>query len=328
MRTGAWKIPVLALCWLLAIPWATAVAAPVIVESGWELTGTVSFGGVRAAHYNPVDGLVYVVRRNTTTDGLYSIEAAGSITKLVSADRPATVAVDPSDGDVFFAEDYGGRIYRVGFGATSRQTWVSGFHSDDDDPVGMAIYGGRAMVVDRGYNGQDQVYEFSPDAAEGETVFPGLDPLLIDPVDITMGVSGTFLVDTRESADGAVFRLLDDGTLTALSLQTTLPDPVGVATDPRTGDLFVLDSTLGALMRVDPADGAVSEMFSGFIVRGVDWAGVDVTPTGDRVFVTSSYDGKVYTFSNTAVPAPAPFCLLAAGLAGLARVRRGKGLPA
>ena len=49
-----------------------------IVEVNWSLTRTVNFSGDQAAHYNPIDGLLYVGRRGTGTDGLYRINADGS----------------------------------------------------------------------------------------------------------------------------------------------------------------------------------------------------------------------------------------------------------
>ena len=115
-----------------------ARAEPVIVEPGWTLIRTISFENPQAAHYNPVDGFLYVGRRSTSSDGLYRIEPWGVAVKLAAEDRVATVVIDPVDGDVFVSEDYGGGIYRTAFGATGRETWVSGFHSGDDDPIGMA----------------------------------------------------------------------------------------------------------------------------------------------------------------------------------------------
>ena len=74
----------------------------------------------------------------------------------------AGLAVAPN-GDVFWSEDHDGCIYRVAYQTTTKQTWVNGFHTGDDDPVGMAIAPaghtssvvkpGEALVVDRGNNG-------------------------------------------------------------------------------------------------------------------------------------------------------------------------------
>jgi hypothetical protein len=52
-------------------------AEPVIVEPGWTLIREVRLSGPMAAHYNPVDGLIYVKRRGSGADGLYRIDKMG-----------------------------------------------------------------------------------------------------------------------------------------------------------------------------------------------------------------------------------------------------------
>ncbi|MFZ2420900.1 MAG: hypothetical protein WA029_07090, partial [Anaerolineae bacterium] len=149
-----------------------------IVEGGWTLIRTVSAANPMAAHYNPLDGLLYYARRPGSGGSLNRINADGTLTQIVTADRPAAVVIDPTDGDIFLSEDYGGNIYRSAFGSTTRSTWVSGFHSGDADPVGMAIAPagytgpivspGQALVVDRGNAGSDEIWRWSPATAEGE----------------------------------------------------------------------------------------------------------------------------------------------------------------
>ena len=147
-------------------------AEPVIVEPGWALTRTVDFANGTGAHYNPVDGRLYVGRR-VTAIGLYRIEADGTATALWTGDECLSVLIDPDDGDVFCAEHISGRILRTAFGSTGHLSWVTGFHNDDDDPRGMAIApvgyalngvsAGDALVVDPGYNGLDEIWHWSPD---------------------------------------------------------------------------------------------------------------------------------------------------------------------
>ena len=112
----------------LALP-ATSVTGqtgPIVVEPGWSLTRAVSFAGGQAAHFNPIDGLLYIGRRRSANDGLFRIDGGGTAIKLVDADNVGAVVVDPDDGDVFFSEDVGGTIFRSPFGGTGRATWVSG----------------------------------------------------------------------------------------------------------------------------------------------------------------------------------------------------------
>jgi len=60
----------------------SSVAQPVIVEPGWTLIRTTEFENPMAAHYNPVDGSLYVGRRGTSSDGLYRIDRLGFAAQL------------------------------------------------------------------------------------------------------------------------------------------------------------------------------------------------------------------------------------------------------
>ncbi len=297
-----------------------AAAVPIIVESGWTLTRTVAFDGAQAAHYNRLDGQLYVGRRSSNAsnreDGVYRINADGSATKVADGDRVATVVVGP-DGDIFFSEDFGGRIYRIPFGSRRRATWVAGFHRDDDDPVGMAIATatrtggilapGDALVVDRGFNGPDEVWRFSSRTPEGEMPIHRDDGTLIDAVDIAMGTGAVYLVDGRGALDGAIYQLHADGSLTPLVTSEPIAEPQGIIIDPLTGDLFVLDADANRLVRVDPDTGDVRDMFTGFsfstdAVGTVAWAGVDVSPNGVEIFLTDRGARTIYTFTCNSQP--------------------------
>lgn len=289
-----------------------AEAGPTIVESGWSLTRVVSFADGQAAHYNPIDGRLYVGRRGTgSTDGLYRINAGGSPTKLADGSNVAVVVVDHDDSDLFLSEDFGGSIFRVGFGETGRTTWVSGFHAGDDDPIGMAIapnnytgsvlLPGEALVVDRGFNGPDEIWRFSPDTAEGETLVHADNSTLINAVDITIGRNDVYVVDTGEegagNTPGRIYRVEVGGALTLVVTSEAILDPLGIATDPTTGDLFVLDAVGDRLVRVNPQTGVVSTVFTGFAIPGDGWAGVDVKPDGTQIFITDGADA-IFTFSR------------------------------
>jgi len=146
---------------------APACAQPVIVESDWTLLRTISFNNPIAAHYNPVDGYIYTGQRGTT-DGLYRIDRFGLSTQISGGSNTAAVFCHPDSGHVYQSEDYGGVIYRTALGQTGRETWVSGFHSGDDDPVGMAVAPadytgdvlapGEALVCDRGNSGPNEIW--------------------------------------------------------------------------------------------------------------------------------------------------------------------------
>jgi plastocyanin len=287
-------------------------AVVVIVEPGWVLSNTTAAADPMAAHYNPLDGLLYYGRRPASGSGgnLNRVNADGSITSLSTADRPSAVFVDPADGDVFFSEDYGGNVYRTAFGATTRSTWISGFASGDDDPVGMAVApagytgpilsAGQALVVDRGANGGgDSIWRWSPSAAEGEVLVysdSASGGTLVDPVDVAISSSAIYLVDPKDAANGAIYRLDAGPALTLIATSAAIAEPRGITIDPLTGDLWVVDNSPPRLLRVNPATGAVSEMVTGF--TGLLWAGIDASQDGNQLFVTDWSGDKIYTFSR------------------------------
>lgn len=282
-----------------------------IVEDGWTLIRTVSAANPMAAHYNPLDGLLYYARRPGSGGSLNRINADGTLTQIVTADRPAAAVIDPTDGDIFLAEDYGGNIYRSAFGSTTRSTWVSGFHSGDDDPVGMAIAPagytgpivspGQALVIDRGNAGSDEIWRWSPATAEGEVQIytdPDGGGALVDPVDIAISDSSIYFVDAKGAADGAIYRLDAGPVLTLIATNTPIADPVGIVVDPLNGDLLVLDAATDKVLRVHlsagEAIGDVSEMMTGF--TGLLWAGIDISSDGASLFITDYSGNQVYTF--------------------------------
>lgn len=342
-RWASWT-GVVAGAWLLA--GSAAQALPVIVEAGWSLVRTDYADNATSAHYNPVDGHLYVASLKRASDGggIFRIETDGSLTRIADADRPRGVVIDPVSGDVFHSEAGAiGAIYRTAFGTTGRQLWVHGFHYGDDDPIGMAIAPldytgnvvdpGAALVVDEGNGGPAEVWAWTPFAIDcsvsgitgcrNEYAAHSDDGSLLAPTDITIGRDGVYLVDW-----GQIFELLDDGTVLAIPTLESLVWPSAIAVDPITGDLFVMETgDHDRIVRVDPLTGATSTVIEGFTFNDgtTDTTGLDVSPDGQFLFVTERLTGTIYTFATAggvAVPEPATAALLAAGLAVLVRRRR------
>ncbi len=253
-----------------------------------------------------MDGLVYAVRNTSfNSGGLYRIEADGSTTQLVTTYNASAVEVDPATGDIFHSAD-NGVIYRTAFGATGRTIWVSGFAAGDDDPFGMAFppssYSGglvaadEALVIDAGLNATTEgVWRFSAMAPEDEEQINLQPNILVEPFDITIGSSQTYIADTNGSSNGFLFELQDDGSLLVVPTQATIADPVGIATDPLTDELLVLDGGVsGRVRRVAPVSGAVTTVVSG--IPGPARAGIDVSRDGTRMVVSSRGVGRVYFF--------------------------------
>lgn len=277
------------------------------VDSGWTLSQIVYCPDGRSTHFNPRDGRLYFVRRNTTLKGggLFRIEKDGSVTRVAAADRPAAVTIDAESGDAFVSEDYRGLILRIPFGTNRVMPWVSGFHSGDDDPVGMAIApknyqgpvitGGDALVVDRGYQGAKEIWKFSPTMQEGESVVHRHNGSLNDPVDIAIGNAAIYLID-RGSSRLRIHSVGEGGSLKAIETSEPIGSPVGIAIDSATGELLVLDAAERRVVKVQPSTGKVSDVVQAMF--GVEWAGVDVSTDGSRMFVTDTTAGAIYSFTR------------------------------
>ncbi|MCA9283703.1 MAG: hypothetical protein KDA22_00705 [Phycisphaerales bacterium] len=288
-----------------------ALAVPDIVETDWSLIRTIPMNNPIAAHFNPVDGLIYVGRRGTggVTDGLYVVDHSGTVTQVVAGENTAAVFVEAATGDVFIAEDFDGIIFRVPLGATVRETWVTGFHSGDDDPVGMAtapadytgplLVPGEAVVVDRGNSGLDEIWRWSTAVPEGETVLHADNGTLGDATDVAISQSTIFIID--RAAPGRIWTVNKDATLTQLVTSSPLSNPGGLTIDPLTGDLLIVDGTDERVVRVNPVDGTLTDVITG-IGDGVGYASIDITADGQLLVVTSMDDDLIHVFSRCEVP--------------------------
>jgi DNA-binding beta-propeller fold protein YncE len=223
----------------------------------------------------------------------------------------AAVAVDPQSGNIFVSEDFAGNIYRTEITGTGRTTWVSGFHGGDDDVVGMAfapalysgsvISPGDGLVVDRGAGGPDEVWRFSATVAEGETAVHSDDGTLVDSVDIAIGLNDIYLVDDKDAGDGVIYRLNADGSLTPIPTTIALPAPEGIAIDPLSGNLLVLDVVNQKIYEIDPVSGVAIDMLPGFVFAfptGSTWAGIDISPDGQQLIITDQGADAIYVFSR------------------------------
>ena len=303
MRSRAWLLTFLA----VLLRGSTAHAAPTVVEAGWTKIREISFTAAQSARLNPKDGAIYVGTR-LSSGGLYRVDAFGLETKLASANYVAGVMVAPN-GDVFWSEDYNGYIYRIAYKSTTKQTWVNGFHSGDDDPVGMAmappghtsalLKAGEALVVDRGNNGLDEIWRWAPATAQGEVLIHGDNGTLVDAVDMAIDKVAIYVADQAGSSTGAIYTVGTGGVLTKLTLGTAIADPSGIDVEVGTGDLLVTDRTKGTLLRVNPKSGKVSTVISGFTFHGAAWAGVQIT-SDDKQLVITAQD-KIYVYARCGV---------------------------
>ena len=285
----------------------SAVAQPVIAEPGWTLLRTIDATNPVSARFNSRDNRIYFGQRGSGADGLYQIDSFGFRVRLATGSNVSAIAVQPDSGHVFISEDYSGVIYRTAFGTTGRQTWVSGFRSGDDDACGISfapadytgdvLLPGEALSADRGYQGFDDIWRWSTLIAQGEVLVHTDNGTLIDAVDVAIGQETVYVVDTGETGPGKIYTLAGDGTLTVLNTTTPLVSPAGIAIDPLTGDLLVLDQGSASVVRVDTLTGVVSSVMTGLSVGGVKWAGVDISADGHQLLVTDTVANAIYVFA-------------------------------
>lgn len=313
-------------------------AGPCILASGWRMRNWIDFPEASAAHYNPRNGLLYLGRyidAGGELSGLWTVDPETDEPLLVSHEtaRIDTLAIDihPDDdgdgsyGDVYWGWEYsGGAVYRTQPDPYDRDQWVSGFNgSGTDEPAGLAIpppdyrgdvvSRGQALLLQRGWGGsgyeQEQVVRWYTSHPEGEEFLEPLDGVLQDPLDLTIGSDGVWLVEdgTADSGTGrgSIYEVDAQGCVTRVKTAVTLEETESLTADPLTGDLLVLDARenggSGSLYLVDPDTGSVSPVVSGFDMRKTDHSKhvcVDASPGGGQVFVTDRTAGRVYVFAR------------------------------
>lgn len=289
--------------------------APVIEEDGWVLESDFAFTNPMSALINPDDGLIYLGIRS---GDLYRSDSLGNSELVVQTDDIAAIAYDPTTGAIFLSEDFPGRIKRVDIdpntGVGSVQTWITGFHSGDDDPAGIApvpadytgtlLAPGGMVSTDRGFNGPNMVYAWSPLTPENEALVRDDNGTLTDPFDIAVKGSAIAIADGLEG----VKLLNDDATVTTLITNgAEFTGAQGLAFDTRSDDLFVLDTQLDGVYRVDTATGEATPVVTQLGATGTNWGGINISEDGttQRIIISATEADRVYVFSITPPCSPA-----------------------
>ncbi|MFG0251309.1 MAG: hypothetical protein ACF8NJ_00375 [Phycisphaerales bacterium JB038] len=281
---------------------SSALGQPTADDPDWLLRRVIDVPDPWAVHISWFDSAIYVGRRNSGDDGVFRIELDNTLTKIVGGSRPAGVFADPLDGDVYFTEDYGGSLFRWANPDGPKETWVSGWHSGDDDPCGMAVapatymgpvlLPGQAVMIDRGSGSEDGLWGFSLDMPENEWEIVGNSSALQDAVDVAISDTDVYIAD---AAADVIWILQGDGTLLDLQTSEPLDGPCAITIDPVSGDLIVAESVNKRIVRIDPLTGNVAVMFSGFL--DLPWASVEISMDGVDIVVSDSTGDKVYVFS-------------------------------
>jgi hypothetical protein len=121
-------------------------------------------------------------------------------------------------------------------------------------------------------------------------------------LDVVVGRERNWIADGGLSANGWLAELTYDGTaylLEKLTLSPAVAEPFGVAEDPLTGDLIVLDGNTNGggkrVVRVDPDTGIVTSMITRF-GAALSWAGIDISADGGQLVITQFDPGRIYIF--------------------------------
>lgn len=261
-----------------------------------------SMVNVSTVAHNPRDNELYGLVRETAGSGggLYPISGPGHGIRIQAYDNPAHLIFD-RNGNAFISEDYGGNVYRKEYKGPS-SVWVSGWHTGDDDPYGMAfapigfngatVRQGDILVTDRGAGGPDQVWSFSSQLPENEQlVMP--DPGEVDFWDIAADPDGSvFLCDSLVSDH---LSMLDpEGTLTSLPLSVSIPNLQSIVYDSGQEQLYIAGGNSKAVYRVNPLSGDVTLVADGFM--GFHPCCLEIDPPNRRLWVADNGYNRVYEF--------------------------------
>lgn len=276
----------------------------VVVASGIQKCGYESLIGVSTVARNPADGDVYALidAASGSGGGLYPLVGPTAGVRLQAYTTPAHLIFDAT-GAAFVSEDASGNIFRFAGGVSS--TWVSGFHSGDDDPMGMCfapagydgpnVDPGDVLVSDYGFSGPDEIWSFKTTVAEGELqVVPDVSGT---PDFYDLAAGGGFVYTVSVGDPNNLYTISPTGVLATISLSTPLTSMVGLAYDPTIARLYVIENGGKTLRRIHPGTGAVELVASGFTLLGD--CGIEVQPANGRVWVVDSGTDRVYSFCPT-----------------------------
>lgn len=283
-----------------------------VAGTGVASCGYASLVGISTVALNPVDGELYGLLR-ATSGGFFRVTGGEAGVFQATYSNPAHLIFAPN-GDAFISEDYDGNIYRKAWGGAS-SLWVSGFHSGDDDPYGLAIAPpgfdgpnvspGDILVADRGNSGPDEIWSFSPTVAETEALLMP-DPGEVDFFDLAAaGAETVFVADALD--DAHLWVLNDQGVRTGLTITPPLDGICSVVYDPPTGLLYVASCGDKRVHRVDPATGLATTVASGFTT--FDPCCLEIDAANRRLYVADKGMNRVYAFclaSATGVDGPPP----------------------
>ena len=276
------------------------------LDPTWRLAREIDVAplGPWACAHDPTSGALYFVSEDSRPQGLFRLAEDGSW-ELLDGGPYKGVAVDDTNGDVYYTEDWRGVLYRWR-GDGPPETWVESFADEDTDPMGIAIappdYAGPllspgdGLVGDHGFGGTPAVHRFSTSSPGSRgAVVEGGDAFRED-VELYGAVAidrtRAIVIDSRRPT---LLELTDAGTLAELSTDRPIPRPQGCAFDPVTGEPYVVSSYY-TLVRVD-AEGRVHDVARGFEGLGIGGA-IAFTADGARMYCADEGGERILVFER------------------------------
>lgn len=261
---------------------------PVAEDDSFEKATVLKFPG-------PISGVTVDPRDSSTIIAATGVPGGGlfQVTKntqgqweldpeplVIGLDRPSGIAVD-AQGTIWWTHDYTQSVRRLKapWRSNTQETIIATFSdvAADDDPIDVVVAGpnfngeigkpGWIVVADRDVDAtlQRGLYIFNP-----ATIAPnqaGFADFLVQPTS-ELG-SSTLNALASLDASGEIAVANNNGMLTAVNgdgeirvlKEQGLPftRPVGLATDPTTGRLWVAERNLAEIWSIDPAENATGE---------------------------------------------------------------------
>jgi hypothetical protein len=256
---------------------------------------------------SPFDNEVYYLRRTNSSNagGLYRLEGQLDSTRIAAITNPAGLVADPVTGDLFVSEDFPGQVRRYAPDGSSNSFWLSGFLGGDDDPAGMSyipssytgslVTPGEMLLADRGFNGLESLWTFSPATAQSAS-------FLLSESTRNDALYGCFTTkDKVIGVDSAIGLREMTGPPFVLGPALTTTPLVGMESaiwDPVRDVIYatVLETNATArLVQVDLESDSVTEIATGLV--GPRWNALSLNPDASELWVADFGSGELSRFA-------------------------------
>ncbi|MGD9128273.1 MAG: dockerin type I domain-containing protein, partial [Planctomycetia bacterium] len=284
-----------------------------LADSNYSQDLTTSVGYPVGMSYSSSDDSLVIVGRDTSA--IYKMASDGTLTPLVeSVANVAATVVNPTNGDLFFVSDFGGKVQRVAAGTTTVEDWATGFHDTGDDDgcsmvlvpstyTGGLVAPGSLLMVDRGSGtgSYEEIWTISTTTAETYSALvsdsdagDGVGNVLIDPTAIAVTDTKIFVSDLEASK---IYEVTAQDTLVEFLDFDYGKTIFSMIADPSTGDLITLNA-VGEVHRIDTTSG-VMELILTLEEKSTYWSlnELAISDDGEELWVGSYEMDLAYRFS-------------------------------